>query len=124
MITCHLGNGSSLSAVKGGKCVDTSMGLTPLEGVPMATRCGSIDPAIMPYLMGRTGMSAQEMDTYMNKKSGMLGLSGVSSDFRDLSAAQKRATNARLWRVSCSAIKSSSTSARMPRRLAVWTQLY
>ena len=89
VITCHLGNGSSLSAVKGGKCVDTSMGLTPLEGVPMGTRCGSIDPAIMPYLMGRTGMSAQEMDTYMNKKSGMLGLSGVSSDFRDLSAATK-----------------------------------
>ncbi|MPM26001.1 Acetate kinase [bioreactor metagenome] len=89
VITCHLGNGSSLSAVKGGKCVDTSMGLTPLEGVPMGTRCGSIDPAIMPYLMGRTGMSAQEMDTYMNKKSGMLGLSGVSSDFRDLAAATK-----------------------------------
>ena len=89
VITCHLGNGSSLSAVKGGKCVDTSMGLTPLEGVPMGTRCGSIDPAIMPYLMERTGMSAKEMDAYMNKKSGMLGLSGVSSDFRDLSAATK-----------------------------------
>ena len=90
VITCHLGNGSSLSAVKGGKCVDTSMGLTPLEGVPMGTRCGSIDPAIIPYLMGRTGMSAQEIDTYMNKKSGMLGISGVSSDFRDLSAATKQ----------------------------------
>ena len=87
VITCHLGNGSSLSAVKGGKCVDTSMGLTPLEGVPMGTRCGSIDPAIIPYLMGRTGMSAQEIDTYMNKKSGMLGISGISSDFRDLAAA-------------------------------------
>ena len=90
VITCHLGNGSSLSAVKGGKCVDTSMGLTPLEGVPMGTRCGSIDPAIIPYLMGRTGMSAQEIDTYMNKKSGMLGISGVSSDFRDLAAATKQ----------------------------------
>ena len=90
VITCHLGNGSSLSAVKGGKCMDTSMGLTPLEGVPMGTRCGSIDPAIIPYLMGRTGMSAQEIDTYMNKKSGMLGISGVSSDFRDLSAATKQ----------------------------------
>ena len=90
VITCHLGNGSSLSAVKGGKCVDTSMGLTPLEGVPMGTRCGSIDPAIIPYLMGRTGMSAQEIDTYMNKKSGMLGISGVSSDFRDLDAAAKQ----------------------------------
>ncbi len=87
VITCHLGNGSSLSASKGGKCVDTSMGLTPLEGVPMGTRCGSIDPAIMPFLMERTGMTAKEMDTYMNKKSGMLGISGVSSDFRDLNDA-------------------------------------
>ena len=87
VITCHLGNGSSLSAVKGGKCADTSMGLTPLEGVPMGTRCGSIDPAIVPFLMERTGMSAKEVDTYMNKKSGMLGVSGVSSDFRDLSTA-------------------------------------
>jgi len=90
VITCHLGNGSSLSAVKGGKCIDTSMGLTPLEGVPMGTRCGSIDPAIIPYLMGRTGMSAQEIDAYMNKKSGMLGISGISSDFRDLAAATKQ----------------------------------
>jgi len=90
VVTCHLGNGSSLSAVKGGRCVDTSMGLTPLEGVPMGTRCGSIDPAIIPYLMGRTGMSAQEIDTYMNKKSGVLGVSGVSSDFRDLAAAAKQ----------------------------------
>ncbi len=87
VITCHLGNGSSLSAVKGGKCQDTSMGLTPLEGVPMGTRCGSIDPAILPFLMERTGMTPKEMDTYMNKKSGMLGISGVSSDFRDLSSA-------------------------------------
>jgi len=90
VITCHLGNGSSLSAVKGGKCIDTSMGLTPLEGVPMGTRCGSIDPAIMPFLMERTGMSAKEMDTYMNKKSGMLGISGISSDFRDLAAATEK----------------------------------
>lgn len=87
IITCHLGNGSSCSCSKGGKCVDTSMGLTPLEGMPMGTRCGSIDPAIVPFLMEKTGMSASEMDTYMNKKSGMLGISGVSSDFRDLGAA-------------------------------------
>lgn len=84
IITCHLGNGSSLSAVRDGKCVDTSMGLTPLEGVPMGTRCGSIDPAIVPFLMQRTGMDGAQMDTYMNKKSGMQGISGVSSDFRDL----------------------------------------
>lgn len=84
IIVCHLGNGSSITAVSGGKCIDTSMGLTPLAGVVMGTRCGDIDPAIVPYLMDATGMSAKEMDTYMNKKSGVLGLSGVSSDFRDL----------------------------------------
>lgn len=84
VITCHLGNGSSVSCSEAGKCVDTSMGLTPLEGLPMGTRCGVIDPAIIPYLMSRTGMNAKEMDTYMNKKSGMLGISGVSSDYRDL----------------------------------------
>ena len=77
VITCHLGNGSSVSCSKAGKCVDTSMGLTPLEGLPMGTRCGSIDPAIMPFLMDKTGMTAKEMDTYMNKKSGMLGISGI-----------------------------------------------
>ncbi|MCH5279806.1 MAG: acetate kinase, partial [Christensenellaceae bacterium] len=87
IITCHLGNGSSISAVKGGKCIDTSMGLTPLEGVPMGTRCGDLDPAIVIYLMKKLGLDAKDMDTYMNKKSGMLGLSGVSSDFRDLGAA-------------------------------------
>ena len=87
IITCHLGNGSSVSAIKGGKCIDTSMGLTPLEGLPMGTRSGDIDPAIVGYLARRMGVSIKEMDSYMNKKSGMLGISGVSSDFRDLSAA-------------------------------------
>lgn len=84
IIVCHLGNGSSITAVNGGKCVDTSMGLTPLAGVVMGTRCGDIDPAIVPYLMSAMNMTSKEMDTYMNKKSGVLGLSGVSSDFRDL----------------------------------------
>lgn len=88
IITCHLGNGSSITAVNGGKSVDTSMGFTPLEGVPMGTRCGDMDPAIIPYLMDKRNLSAKDMDTYMNKKSGMLGLSGVSSDFRDLEAAE------------------------------------
>ena len=87
IITCHLGNGSSVAAIKDGKCIDTSMGLTPLEGLPMGTRSGDIDPAIVGYIARRTGMSIKEMDTYMNKKSGMLGISGVSSYFRDLSAA-------------------------------------
>ncbi|MCL2670894.1 MAG: acetate kinase [Clostridiales bacterium] len=84
IVTCHLGNGSSVSCSVGGRCVDTSMGLTPLEGLPMGTRSGSIDPAIIPYLMERAQMSAAEIDAYMNKKSGMLGISGVGSDFRDL----------------------------------------
>lgn len=84
IVTCHLGNGSSISCSIGGCCVDTSMGLTPLEGLPMGTRSGSIDPAIIPYLMEKGNMSAAEIDAYMNKKSGMLGISGVGSDFRDL----------------------------------------
>lgn len=87
IITCHLGNGSSVAAIKGGKCIDTSMGLTPLEGLPMGTRTGDIDPAIVGYLMKKLDLDLKEMDAYMNKKSGMLGISGVSSDFRDLGAA-------------------------------------
>ncbi len=87
IITCHLGNGSSIAAVKNGKCIDTSMGLTPLEGLVMGTRCGDIDPAIIPYIMRKEGFTVEEMDNYMNKKSGVLGISGISSDFRDLTAA-------------------------------------
>ena len=87
VITCHIGNGSSIAAVENGKCVDTTMGLTPLDGLPMGTRTGSIDPAIVPLLMEKRGMTAKEVDNYLNKKSGMLGVSGVSSDFRDLTAA-------------------------------------
>ena len=86
IITCHLGNGSSISAVDCGKCVDTSMGFTPLDGVPMGTRTGAMDPAVVTYLIN-TGMTAKEVDNLMNKKSGVQGVSGVSSDFRDLSAA-------------------------------------
>lgn len=89
VITCHLGNGSSITAVKDGKSVDTSMGFTPLEGVPMGTRCGSMDPAVVTYLMDKKNMTAAEVNSYMNKKSGMLGLSGVSSDFRDLGEGAK-----------------------------------
>ena len=89
IITCHLGNGSSITAVDGGKSVDTSMGFTPLEGVPMGTRCGCMDPAIVTYLMEKLNMDAKQVDTYMNKKSGVFGISGVSSDFRDLDDAAK-----------------------------------
>lgn len=87
IITCHLGNGASITAVEGGKCVNTSMGFTPLAGIMMGTRCGDIDPAIVLYMMNKTGMSTAEMDTTLNKKSGMLGISGVSSDARDVEIA-------------------------------------
>ncbi len=86
IVTCHLGNGSSISAVKGGRCIDTSMGFTPLAGVMMGTRCGDIDPAIAIYLMNKEGLTPDEMNAIMNKKSGVLGVSGRSSDFRDLDA--------------------------------------
>ena len=84
LITCHIGNGASISAVKAGKCVETSMGLTPNAGLMMGTRCGDIDATILPYIMEETGMSAKEMDTVLNKQSGLLGISGVSSDSRDI----------------------------------------
>ncbi len=89
VITCHLGNGSSITAIKGGKSMDTSMGFTPLEGVPMGTRSGSIDPAIVFYLMDKLNMDPEQMSSYLNKKSGMQGISGLSSDFRDLEDASK-----------------------------------
>ena len=84
IVTCHLGNGASVAAVKHGKSIDTSMGFTPLEGLVMGTRSGEIDPAIIPFLMVKEKMSIQEVDDYLNKKSGVLGISGVSSDFRDI----------------------------------------
>ena len=87
IITCHIGNGSSISAVKGGKCIDTSMGFTPLAGILMGTRCGDIDPAIVTYIMKNEGFTPDEMSDFMNKKCGLLGLSGVSSDARDIEAA-------------------------------------
>ena len=88
LISCHLGNGSSVAAVAGGKSVDTSMGFTPLAGVPMGTRSGDLDAGILEYLMNRHGMDIKEMLNVLNKKSGVQGLSGVSSDFRDLCAAR------------------------------------
>ena len=87
IINCHLGNGSSLAAIKYGKCVDTTMGFTPLAGVLMGTRCGDIDPAIVLNVMDKHNLSTKEMDALMNKKSGVFGISGVSSDFRDLGDA-------------------------------------
>ena len=90
IITCHLGNGSSLAAVKDGKVIDTSMGFTPLEGLVMGTRCGDLDPAILPYLMRKEGLDADGIDKLINKKSGLLGVSGVSSDMRDIEDAAKQ----------------------------------
>ena len=87
IITCHLGNGCSMAAVLGGKSVDTSMGLTPLEGLLMGTRCGDLDPAILPFLQAEMNLSSEDIDRILNKSSGLLGISGVSSDMRDVKAA-------------------------------------
>jgi acetate kinase len=89
IITCHLGNGASLCAVDGGKAIDTTMGFTPLAGVVMGTRCGDIDPSIIPFLMKELNMSPDDINDLINKKSGVLGISGVSSDFRDIENAAK-----------------------------------
>ncbi len=90
VITCHLGNGSSIAAVKNGKCVDTSMSFTPLGGVPMGTRTGDLDPAILEYLAGKLNVDIKELVRICNKESGVSGVSGVSSDFRDLTSASKQ----------------------------------
>lgn len=89
IITCHLGNGASISAIKNGKCINTSMGLTPLGGIMMGSRSGDIDPTVVFYMMKKLGCSPDDMDTYLNKKSGMLGLSGISSDARDVQTAKR-----------------------------------
>ena len=89
VVTCHLGNGSSIAAVKNGKCYDTTMGLTPLEGIMMGTRCGSIDPAIVPLLMKKENLTPDQIDHIMNKKSGILGVSQVTSDNRDIESGAR-----------------------------------
>jgi acetate kinase len=99
LITCHLGNGCSITAIKDGKVLDTSMGLTPLDGFAMGTRCGAVDPSAITYIMQKHNISAEEMDKIMNKQSGVLGISGVHSDDRAVKAAaaegNKRAKLAR-----------------------------
>ena len=89
MVNCHLGNGSSMAAIKDGKCMDTTMGLSPLAGVPMGTRSGDIDPCVVQFICNKYGMSVDECLNMLNKKSGMLGMSGVSSDFRALESGAK-----------------------------------
>ena len=88
IITCHLGNGSSISAVKDGKCFDTTMGFTPIDGVVMGTRCGAIDPSVVSFLVEQAGMTVQEVINMMNKQSGLLGISGISGDVRDICNAE------------------------------------
>lgn len=88
IITCHMGNGISLTAIKGGKVIDTSMGFTPLEGIMMGTRCGTIDPSIVTFLMQKEGWDIDEVGNYLNKQCGLLGISGLSSDMRDIKKAQ------------------------------------
>ncbi|MBO5226698.1 MAG: acetate kinase [Ruminococcus sp.] len=89
IVSCHLGNGSSITAVQNGQSVDTTMGFTPLDGVLMGTRCGNVDPSAVTYVANKHGFDTGEMDTYMNKKSGLLGISGKSSDWRDITAASE-----------------------------------
>ena len=97
IVTCHLGNGSSITAVDGGKSIDTSMGFTPLAGVLMGTRSGDVDPALLPFIANTEKLSVAELDSLLNKKSGLLGVSGISSDLRDIeSAADKGDKRAKL----------------------------
>lgn len=97
IVSCHIGSGSSITAVENGRAVDTSLGFTPQDGLPMGTRCGSIDPSIIPYMMNKTGMNADEINDVLNKKSGLLGVSGVSNDARDVwSAAEQGNERAQL----------------------------
>ncbi len=88
MITCHLGNGSSIAAINDGRVLDTSMGLTPLDGFMMGTRCGSLDPSVVTFIMEKEGLTPEQMDEILNKKSGLLGISGISSDDRDITKAE------------------------------------
>lgn len=107
IITCHLGNGASVCAVQGGKSIDTSMGFTPLEGLAMGTRSGDIDPAIILFLMEKEGLSFDEVNNMLNKKSGVLGISGISSDFRDLEEEAEKGNERALLalRVFCNRVK-------------------
>ncbi|MCH5332287.1 MAG: acetate/propionate family kinase, partial [Alistipes sp.] len=106
IITCHIGNGASIAAIKDGRVIDTSMGLTPLEGLVMGTRCGDVDGGVVTFLQNKLGVDANEMSDILNKKSGMLGLTGISSDMRSIEEAYKNkdpkavtATNVYTYRI-------------------------
>ena len=132
IITCHIGNGASVTAVKFGKCVDTSMGLTPLAGVMMGSRSGDIDASAVTYIMEKLGLQPQEMAEYLNKQSGVLGISGVSSDMREVGFKERESygkenkmatvAHASLW--TCIATASRSTSVRMPPPWVVLTSSF
>ena len=125
IVTCHLGNGSSICAINDGKCLDTSMGLTPLEGVLMGTRSGDIDPTVVEYLMNQDNLTIEQVISLLNKKSGLIGISGVSSDMRDVldaSLSRKRQGTPRGGRVLLP--DHASTSAHTPPRWAGWTPSY
>ena len=94
VIVCHLGNGASISAIDHGKCIDTSMGMTPLEGLMMGTRSGDIDPAILEYIQKKDNITIEEVMDILNKESGVYGMSGISSDFRDLTEAEEAGNQA------------------------------
>lgn len=96
LITCHIGSGASISAIDHGTCVDTSMGFTPLEGIMMGTRCGDIDPSVVPYIMKKTGITADQVINIFNKESGLLGISGISNDIRDVEANENTNERAKL----------------------------
>lgn len=116
MVTCHLGHGASVTALRGGRSVDISMSLTPLEGLVMGTRSGDLDPGLVLYLIRGLGMSVSADDELLNDRSGLLGVSGLSSDVRDLSRRRRRATRPRDWRWTCSPTASASTSGPTPLR--------
>lgn len=123
-IICHLGNGSSLSAVKDGVCVDTTMGFTPLEGVMMGTRSGDIDPAAVEFLANKKGMTLSETVQYLNKKSGMLGISGFSSDCRDLTSAAEEGNERAKLALDMTAYRIKNTSEHSLRFLAARTRSF
>ena len=114
MITCHLGNGSSITAIEKGKVIDTSMGLTPLDGFMMGSRTGTLDPSVVTFIMEKEHLTPSEMDQILNKKSGLLGISGVSSDDRDVTKAVPRATSAPSWPHDIPGVPDFQVHRRLP----------
>ena len=123
VVLAHLGNGASLAAVRGGRPIDTSMGFTPTAGVPMSSRAGDLDPGLVWYLARTSGMTAKQFNEMVNFRSGLLGVSGVSSDMRDLLGRESSDSHA-ADAVALFAIRSKNGSVRLPPRLADWTRSF